>query len=242
MNRKPYYTSVATTPAPAWLDRVLKSPPFLEAARGVAAIQNEAFDAGLRAVEGADGFLGWTRLRELVGEHVLNAEQTDHLASFLLNFAQLRRDVGLSQEDFVQTVRARLPQELTVEARDTIIERLPRVLAPKAGIERQTKANDVVRSLGTHLEESSFISDLRPIFDESRERVEGLVPITTLRLVTDGPNSPIVEVQLTEDDLVQLCAQAERAKRKLASLKRFVREKSGVALPDSQFTDPEESP
>lgn len=228
----------------AWtLDRILKSDDFIEDARSVASIPNNSFAEAIDAVTRATGFVGRQRLLSAVRLGIQDAFQAESLTNFIINFHQLRRDVGMSPEDFARDVSSRLPvDELNDNERRTIIERLPQVLAPKPGLDRQAKVEDVVRRTGAHIDELSIVSDLRPIFDGNREKIEGLVPIATLKLVTHGHEGiKAVEVQITEQELSHLCEEAERAKRKLAILKGFINNQSDIELPESVMTFSESS-
>jgi hypothetical protein len=220
-----------------WLDRLLKSEPFLADARNVAAITDDMFSGALGAVEQSTGFVGWRRVHDLVREHVPDEHQASSLASFIMNFSEVRRDLDTNAESLARDISSRLSEALTSQERTSITTRLPRMLSPKQGIERQAKVEAVVRSTGGHVDEFSLVSDLRPIFDESREKIEGFVPMTTLRIVVHrSDDTECVEVRITEDDLNEMCAEAERAKRKLLALKRFVKSNEGVELPESTMT------
>lgn len=84
---------------------------------------------------------------------------------------------------------------------------------------RYRKAERLKTLTGRMAESLEIICDLRPVFDHSRSVVEGLIPVTTLRVAyqtNEGGNS--VEVQLSGDDLENLAKEVERAKQKLRTL------------------------
>lgn len=223
---------------PISLETLLRSEAFLSDARHFAAIPNVSFEAALEAVQAAEGFLGSRRLRTIAGTVIANGEQAASFTNFVVNFSQLRRDSAISAETLIEAIDTNLPETLGPE-RTVVLDRTVKVLAPIPGLERQAKVEQVVRRTGAHLDELALISDLRPIFDPGGEQVEGLVPLTTLKLVTHRAGTlerSIVEVHITEEELDDLCAAAERAKRKLSVLKKLVAAQKDIALPESVMT------
>lgn len=86
------------------------------------------------------------------------------------------------------------------------------------------KANRLLREVGNEYQSAAIFVDLRPVFDESRERIEGFVPLANLRLLYVGQagDRQACEVALTEDELRELSRHAEQAIAKLSVLKRTV--------------------
>ncbi|WP_437325543.1 hypothetical protein [Sorangium sp. So ce381] len=221
------------------LEQLLQSDAFLNDARRFAAIPDDAFEAALKAVHSAPGFLGPRRLHAVARAAIADSKQAASFAHFVINFAELGRDTGIRTSALVDSIAEELPDSLSDAERRSIVDRLPQTLAPVLGVELQAKVDRVVRKTGSHLDELAMISDLRPVFDEDGERVEGLVPLTTLKLVVhqSGALSPtVVEVRITEEELDDLCVQAARAKRKLAALKKLVSAQNGIELPESIMT------
>lgn len=224
-------------PLPMLLERLMKGEQFLSDARNVAVIPDDAFSAALEDVDHADGFVGWQRLQDILEAQVKDEAQAQSLAAFIMNFDDLHRDLDISPEELAREAAQKLPSALNENERKVLGERLPRITAPKNGIARQAKVNAVARRTGGHLDELSLISDLRPIFDDAREEIQGFIPMTTLKLVVHRADSmDVVEVSITEEELNRMCEQAERAKRKLATLKSFVKASVNVELPESVMT------
>lgn len=82
------------------------------------------------------------------------------------------------------------------------------------------KAEALLRDVGNEIQSVKFVCDLRPVFDDSRSRVEAIVSIANLRLVyvqQDG-NRASVEIALTEQELRSLLEDAQQAVRKMEVL------------------------
>jgi hypothetical protein len=89
-----------------------------------------------------------------------------------------------------------------------------------SSIERQAKAERLGKATGQALEKIELICDLRPIFNSTRTQVEGLIPITTLRVTVEGPDGlpTALEAILSREDVDRLSEIASHAKAKLEAL------------------------
>jgi len=69
-----------------------------------------------------------------------------------------------------------------------------------------------------------LICDARPVFDKNRERVEGMLPMTTLKLVYEKQEEDmqVVEVLLSPEMLEELIAKANKAQQKLRVLSESI--------------------
>ncbi len=76
---------------------------------------------------------------------------------------------------------------------------LKNLIRPYPSLSRFLKAEHLANITGQQLEAVELICDVRPIFDESRKNVEGMMPYTRLHIVATGedglPNA--FEVELT---------------------------------------------
>jgi hypothetical protein len=72
-----------------------------------------------------------------------------------------------------------------------------------------------------------IICDLRPVFDNERESVEGVIPYTILRIVSIGADGlPVaMETILTQAELGELAEKSEAAVKKLDRLRALLAEK-----------------
>lgn len=115
---------------------------------------------------------------------------------------------------------------------------LPELIQTYPALTRFEKAERLARLTGQELESFELICDLRPIFDESRTRLEGMMPYTRLRLVAKGadglPNA--FEAELSEQAVHDLAEKAAKAIEKLDVLRKTVESITPGGLPDLPLT------
>lgn len=240
--RRFYVADWQRTPLP--LGRLFQLKDFLRDARLIAQIPEEGFVSAISAVEGQEGFLGPRRLRELLGQFVRD-DAKRAFTNFIVHFGRLRREEGASEE-FAQDVEDELRESardnLEPQVLETLASRLRRIIEPKPAVERYAKAETVTHKVGASLDELALVCDLRPIFDEEREYVEGMVPVTTLKLAVINQDGfpQTLEVLLSEKQVSTLCEEAERARKKIKVLKQLLQEKK-IAMPEAIMTISESS-
>ena len=117
-------------------------------------------------------------------------------------------------------------------------EILPKLIQPYPALARFEKAERLAKLTGQELESIELICDLRPIFDEDRKQIEGMMPYTRLHIVatgTDGlPKS--FEAELTHRQVNDLRKKAAKAESKLAVLRESVESWLPGRLPDLPLT------
>jgi hypothetical protein len=125
--------------------------------------------------------------------------------------------------------------------RRKLIDRLRALAAEPIGLAKQYKARQLVDATGSELDEFQLICDIRPIFDHGRERIEGAVPLSVLRLDYSLPDgeSAVVEVRVTEKQLEELGTSIATAKRKLTLIKELI-ESQRLPIPRTKSTVTEE--
>ncbi len=103
---------------------------------------------------------------------------------------------------------------------------------------RFQKAERLATLTAEEVESIELICDLRPIFDESRKEVEGMMPYTRLRLVVTGVDGlpKAVEAELTHQQVQDLADKAAKATAKLDVLRRNVENWLPDGLPDLPLT------
>lgn len=90
-------------------------------------------------------------------------------------------------------------------------------------IELMQKSERLLRDVGNEIEDIKFVCDLRPVFDIPRENVEGLVLVTTLRLIYQCQTGErqSVEIAFSEDELESLSTKLKQAQKKLSVIKNM---------------------
>lgn len=115
---------------------------------------------------------------------------------------------------------------------------LPVLLQPYPALTRFEKAERLATLTGQQLESVELICDVRPIFDETRQQIEGMMPYTRLHIVaTDADGLPkSFEAELTQQQVHDLAEKASKATVKLDVLRASVEKWMPGALPDLPLT------
>ena len=115
---------------------------------------------------------------------------------------------------------------------------LGELIQPYPALARFKKAERLAEITGQQLEAVELVCDLRPIFDENRGKLEGMMPYTRLHIVATGvdglPKS--FEVELTHQQVLDLAGKATKAKSKLEVLRTSVEQWLPGLLPDLPLT------
>lgn len=128
-------------------------------------------------------------------------------------------------------------ESLTPDERKTLTDRLRKLVAEPNGIAKQYKARDLVDAIGSELDSFRIICDIRPIFDRNRERIDGAIPLTVLRLDYTKPDgeSAEVEVRLTENQISQFEEKIADTKLKLKMIKDLLAQQQ-LPIPRTKST------
>lgn len=178
------------------------------------------------------GFLEPERLASEIGKVI-----EDNNVVFSIRRVILNLDIT-SLEDVLSLVDDWRKETKNVEklSEATFIEiekKLSLILQPIPALVRYKKAVRLEDITGNPLEGLEIICDVRPIFDETREEVEGLIPYTTLKVVVTGVDGlPIsLEAELTAEQVQDLAKKAEVAETKIRRLRECVNQWVPNGLP-----------
>ena len=96
------------------------------------------------------------------------------------------------------------------------------LIKDKPAIQLMRKAQRLLGDTGNELESVLFVCDMRPVFDDDHEKVEGLISLANMKLAykTQSDHDVNLELVLSSSDLNYLIEQCEDAKSKLAVLER----------------------
>ncbi len=117
-------------------------------------------------------------------------------------------------------------------------EILPNLIQPYPALARFEKAERLAKLTGQELESIELICDLRPIFDEDRKQIEGMMPYTRLHIVATGADGlpKSFEAELTCQQVSDLRKKAAKAESKLDVLRNSVESWLPEGLPDLPLT------
>jgi len=202
--------------------------------KALVSIPGEQLDQIASALASAKGFLDTKALNALLRQKLQSTAAVDAVRRVVLNI-EAEKIAG-----FLATIR-RLKEESDADEfplADHDIESLeallPRLLKPVPALRRFRKAERLAKITGQPLEDIQLICDLRPIFDEARKTIEGLMPYTTLRVVaTGGDGLPrTFEAELSAQDVADLREKATKAADKLTTLREKAEEWAAQGVPE----------
>ena len=138
------------------------------------------------------GFLDRDSLTAEIQKDVQNEKHANGLARFISGIHELSRATGQGTDALIRQIEEELKKEEDAEKRlsgenlDRLCSRLGQLIKPYPGLSRQSKAQRLCTLTGCPLEAVEIVCDLRPVFNEDRTAVEGMIPYTTLRIVQKG--------------------------------------------------------
>jgi len=197
--------------------RAMVHPQMIADLLRVASIDAALLEKLAAALLAQEGFLSETQFKRIVAESIPNEDEASSAASAIENLRSGYVSQALAMiaawRDSSEANRARFTDEMF----DDLSEKLPVLVQEYPALSRMRKADRLRGVVGNEFERVEFICDIRPVFDENRERVEGIVPITTMKVLFERQNGSDdeIEILLSPDDLGQLIAKAEMAKKKL---------------------------
>lgn len=187
----------------------------------IADLKPELLEEVSQRLSAIPGFLEPARLHEMLQELTKDSRVAEALVRALRSIEPDHR------EEFLASLE-HLPREESGELDSQRLARLKDNLAklvqPYAAMKRFEKAVRLAEATGNRFYSVELLCDLRPIFDDTRTKIEGMIPYTRLHLVAIGEDGlPLsFEVELSRQDVSDLSDKARKAEQKLAALMRFV--------------------
>ena len=189
-------------------------------------------------------FLDRQSVLGIISRYVANEDHCKRLTKLVLEVDSRLRRTDQTIGDLVSNIRDWQQDEenperelLSAEDMDELQRRLPLFIRTYPGLTRQAKARHLAEATGTPLESLEIICDLRPVFDEQRKVVEGVIPFTILKVVCKGVDGlPVsLEATLTELEVRDLAKRAAAAVEKLTRLRELLTEKK-LTIPSLKMT------
>lgn len=133
--------------------------------------------------------------------------------------------------------RQQAEQPTPSDERNAIEERLKIIDQRYVSIERQKKAERLSEAVNLRSEAVDLVCDLRPIFDETKDSILGVVPFTTMKIVASGVDQfPVnFEVVLSASQVIDLQVKVDNAIKKLNRLGELAATNS-LTIPDVDLT------
>jgi hypothetical protein len=189
----------------------------------VARTPTEKIQEIVSALRNADGFLDPAALRKTLQLVLTQTEESESAHRILLSLSLDSVDHFLESFDKWRQEPANSSKFDEISLAE-LRKKLPQLLQPIPSIVRFRKAVRLQDALGQQLEDLEIICDLRPIFDDKRENIEGLIPLTTLKVTVTNADglSVTMEAVLTAQQVTELKEKAVKAETKLEALRRNV--------------------
>lgn len=176
-------------------------------------------------------FLDGDELQALIATRVSDKETGRSVRNLFWHLAAMRRNnnnASAFDQRLLAALKTGLSDSFDDEELGTVVERLLAVSAERHAFTRQEKAEDLTGLTATGVRHFNLITDLRPVFDDDRDIVEGMVPVTTLVFALDDSDGlpQVVRVHLSPGELDELCAKVQLAQKKLAQVTKLMAAKS----------------
>lgn len=140
--------------------------------------------------------------------------------SAIRNLAKQREDFRLSDDELLADLEALVEQKVGDNA-----EALVRLIRDSEETHFVEKVSRLRRGLLPHLLSHRTVCDIRPVFDEKRERIEAALVVTYLELEVHDDEYRTVVVQLTETDIQALEKTLAEARSKITCMKDLLAER-----------------
>jgi hypothetical protein len=156
-------------------------------------------------------------------------EDTEPIVRQLLSLQGLIRQTGLPSEEVIAGIRdavGRQGREVALESSAwEAVESTVKALVESQSVRLAARAIELAYDYANLLRRTKVLTDIRPLFNEAADEIEGAVVSYTLRLRYDSADGEHeLSIALDESDIKMLAAQCDRALRKAATARSMVAE------------------
>jgi hypothetical protein len=219
-------------PMPILVRALAQDESFREDIGVVLELESAKFEALSVSMGEATPFLDPKSLSTVVTSALGPSPQTNTVLRVIRRLNAMFRDfaepVSVCLQSLAEAVATEDREAFDSKKTEQLAIRLKALISEPQGLRQQNKAERLALATGLETKDTQVICDARPVFDEQRTKIDGIVTITTLRvdhLDPDGVQRR-AEFRLTEQQLGDLCLKAESAKRKLQIIKNTLSDKA----------------
>ena len=203
-------------------------PSWTDGAAAVLAASPDDLGRLSDALSTYPGFLGKDDLQRITSECVSDPTSGKSIADLIWDLTRHVLQWEMAPQALLTSIYKRLDKtdakKLDAVKRKELKNRLLLLIGLSPALQRQWKAEQLADELGFSLEEIRIVSDLRPVFTEDRQTVEGIFPVTLCKLVwsdVDGiPRGATFRLSLEQLDM--FAKQIENARKKVTVLKKLL--------------------
>ncbi len=170
-----------------------------------------------------------------VVEETLDAGDAERVVRQLLSLQGIVRQSGLEVAEVLSGVRSAIERQgdevgIDVVGWQTIEDRMKALVELKS-VRLAATAIELAYDYANLLRRTKVLTDIRPLYDESGDMIEGAVVSYTLRLRYDSADGEHeLSIALDEKDIKSLIAQCERALRKAAAARALMIDKCNISV------------
>jgi hypothetical protein len=214
-------------------DLPITAPVFVRDGRAFLELKDDELAKSVAAIDAKLGFLEYPDLIDLLRK-VTGRKESREAASFIWNLHRIWRHSGKSLQAFIDESQAALrdpavdsDEGLTADEREQLAQRLPRAMTDARSLYLQWRADSVSEATGLKLEDARLFCDARPVFNEDRGAIEGMVVLTTLKVQATDLNglATALEVRLSPKQLRALVKTVTEGETKLKTMAAFMTDK-----------------
>ncbi len=219
----------STLPFSFIASRLVKEDKFRADMLAIEGMADEQFRELSSSLASFPSFLDKAAVENIVGKCV-EAARVAEIAELVYRLNDVLRGSSDAPDDAVRL----LVQELSAHGNEfpepvltRLSQRLTALVVVPRGFTLQQKAELLAEATGAELVNLNIICDVRPVFDNERTKIEGVIAVTTLRLELNQPDGTVlpVECRLTEPQLERLGKAVDRAQNKLSVIKGLLEQK-----------------
>jgi hypothetical protein len=217
------------------VEEIVHSPSAIADLKAVTGLTQEQISTIQDDLRKASGFLDPKALTAVVGAAITDEPLAEAVHRVLRNLVP--NNVGPLLDALSRHLTLPKPP-LDDASLKGLRQVLPVLIQTYPALARFKKAERLAEATGRQLESLELICDLRPIFDEDRRKLDGMMPYTRLRVVVTGPDElpSSFEVELTLQQVSDLADKAGKARTKLDVLRRHIENWRAGGLPDLPLT------
>ena len=190
----------------------------------IAQLRPEEIDRVSAALGAAKGFLDGGGLLKIVRDVIPDREVSSAISIAIRSLRPKQLEFTLASLREWREVNKENAQRVPEEMMEAIERNLTHLVRDYPAWDRRRKARRLATLTGNQVGQIDLICDVRPVFDHDRERIEGFIPLTTLKLSYEGQGerNGCIEVLLSVDDLDDLSEKVEMARKKVDALRESI--------------------
>jgi hypothetical protein len=200
-------------------------PEMINDLRRIAEIPDETIELVVQRLQAYEGLLNTSRLGQLLGSMLRDEPMAAAATAALQNLQSDQVSPTLQSLRRWQKTNEQNIEKFPNVALDALERKLPRLIQKYPAIDRYRKGAWLSSAIGNTATSVQVICDVRPVFDDRREVVQAVVPLTVLKIVYDRQDEETrsLDVYLSDAMLDELADKVQKAQQKQKVLRESVK-------------------